>query len=146
MLKPMTKEHISAVAEIERLCFSEPWSENALAESLESPLARFFVYEDGEVMGYMGMYTVAGEGSVTNVATHPDHRRKGVALALVENSVKIGKELGLDYITLEVRESNAPAVKLYEKCGFRVMGKRKGFYSSPKEDAIIMNCFFDSKD
>lgn len=146
MLVPMKKEHISAVAEIERLCFSEPWSEKALEESLSSPLTRFYVYVDETVMGYMGLYTVAGEGSVTNVATHPDHRRKGVALALVENSVRIGRELGLEYITLEVRESNIPAIRLYEKCGFKVMGKRKNFYSSPKEDAIIMNCFFDSKD
>ena len=146
MILSFDKAHIPEVAEIERLCFSEPWSEKALEESLASSLSHFFVFvEDGRVIGYMGLYAVAGEGSVTNVATHPDHRRKGVGKALVENAVAIGKELGLEYITLEVRQSNLPAQKLYEKCGFQIVGKRRNFYTAPTEDAIIMNCFLDKE-
>lgn len=143
MIAPLTSEHISAVAEIERLCFSEPWSEKALEESLQSPYSKFYVYtEEGDILGYMGMYALSGEGSVTNVATHPDHRKKGVALALVQNAVAVGRELELEYITLEVRASNLPAQSLYAKCGFEVVGKRRNFYSAPREDAIIMNYFY----
>lgn len=146
MIAPMTEKHIRAVAEIERLCFAEPWSEVSLRDSIASPYSRFFVHTEGnEVTGYIGLYAVAGEGSVTNVAIHPLHRKKGIGCALVQNAVKIGEKESLEYITLEVRESNTPARKLYEKCGFQVMGKRKDFYSSPREDAIIMNYFFEGK-
>lgn len=139
MIAPMTEEHLSAVAEIERLCFSEPWSEAALKESLDSPYSHFYVYiEEGTVAGYMGLYAVAGDGSVTNVATHPSHRKKGVGYALVENALRIAEGLSLEYVTLEVRKSNIPAQKLYEKCGFKTVGIRKGFYSLPKEDGIVM--------
>lgn len=146
MIVPFDKKHIAAVAEIEKLCFSEPWSENALSESLDSPYSHFYVFTEGdEVQGYMGLYALSGEGSVTNVATHPDHRKKGIGSALVKNAVELGKALDLEYITLEVRESNAPAISLYSKCGFKEMGKRRNFYSSPKEDAIVMNYFFDKE-
>ncbi len=144
MILPLAAEHIKAVAEIEQLCFSDAWSEKSLRDTLRNPYANFFVYIDSEkVAGYMGMYAVSGEGSVTNVATHPDFRQKGIAFALVENMKSIGEALGLEYITLEVRESNASARRLYEKCGFRTMGVRKSFYSHPKEDALIMNYFFE---
>ncbi len=147
MVLPLEKRHIGAVAKIEELCFSEPWSEKALEESLSSPCSHFYVFEEsGEVLGYMGLYAVAGEGSVTNVATHPAHRKKGVGKALVENAVALGKELGLEYITLEVRESNLSAQRLYEGCGFENVGVRRNFYSSPKENAIIMNYFFSKEE
>lgn len=139
MIVPMTEEHVSSVAEIERLCFSEPWSEAALKESLDSELSKFYVYtENGAVVGYMGLYAVAGEGSVTNVATHPDHRKKGVGYALVQNALRVAEALGLESVTLEVRESNIPAQRLYEKCGFARVGVRKNFYSLPKENGVVM--------
>ena len=142
MILPMTTEHISEVAEIERLCFSDPWSEKALSESIAYDYAHFFVYlENGRVVGYMGLYALYGEGSVTNVATHPDYRGKGVGTALVENALKVGEELSLEYITLEVRESNLTAQRLYEKCGFTRVGVRKNFYSLPRENAVVMNYF-----
>lgn len=146
MIVPFEKRHLSQIAEIERLCFSDPWSENALEESIRSPYSHFFVYEEeGVAVGYMGLYAVAGEGSVTNVATHPDHRKKGIGKALVDNALEVGRSLGLEYMTLEVRLSNEPAQRLYEKCGFQTVGTRRNFYSSPKEDAIIMNYFFDKE-
>lgn len=146
MIKKFDKVHLSAVAEIEKLCFSEPWSESALEESLDSVFSHFYVYtEEDRVLGYMGLYAVAGEGSVTNVAVHPDSRKKGVGEALVRNAIEVGKTLKLEYMTLEVRQSNEPAQRLYEKCGFQTVGTRRNFYSSPKEDAIIMNYFFDKE-
>ncbi len=143
MIVPFKSEHIADAAEIERLSFSEPWSESSLAESLVSPYSRFFVYiSDGRAAGYMGLYLVSGEGSVTNVATHPDYRKKGIGEALVKNAVELCRAEGAEYITLEVRASNAPAIRLYEKCGFVKVGERKNFYSSPRENAVIMNYFF----
>ena len=140
MIAPMTKEHVTAVAEIERLCFSLPWSEESLKESLDSQYSHFYVFLEGDtVVGYMGLYAVAGEGSVTNVATHPDHRKKGIGYALVQNALRVAQSLALESVTLEVRESNLPAQGLYEKCGFKPVGIRKNFYDMPKEDAVLMS-------
>ena len=146
MIAPLEKKHLSEVAELEAICFNDPWSEAALLESLEASYSHFYVYtEDEKVMGYMGLYAVAGEGSVTNVAVFPEYRGQGVGHALVENAIAVGKELGLEYITLEVRESNLTAQRLYEKCGFERVGVRKNFYTSPKEDAVIMNYFYNKQ-
>ncbi|MBQ7897318.1 MAG: ribosomal protein S18-alanine N-acetyltransferase [Clostridia bacterium] len=143
MIKDFNAVHISPAAEIERLCFSDPWSEGAFADSLKSEYAHFKVWEEDKVLGYIGFYAVAGEGSITNVAVHPDARGKGIGLALVKEVIALGEKLALDYITLEVRGSNTPARTLYEKCGFRDMGTRRNFYTKPREDAVIMNYFFD---
>lgn len=146
MIEPFEKKHLAEVAEIERLSFHDAWSEDALLKSIMSPLSHFYVCtEDEKVVGYMGMYAVAGEGSVTNVAVHPDSRGKGYGRALVENAIAVGERLGLEYITLEVRESNLTAQKLYEKCGFQKVGVRKNFYSFPKEHAVIMQWQGDNK-
>lgn len=146
MIEPFEKKHLADVAEIERLSFNDAWSEDALLESIMSPFSHFYVCtEDEKVVGYMGMYAVAGEGSVTNVAVHPDSRGKGYGRALVENAIAVGKRLGLEYITLEVRESNLTAQKLYEKCGFQKVGVRKNFYSLPRENALIMQWQGDNK-
>ncbi len=146
MLTDFDKSHISQVAEIERLCFSDPWSERALEESLESEYSHFSVALDGEsVVGYIGLYAVSGEGCITNVAVHPDSRGRGIGRALVEKAIERGRALGLEYLTLEVRKSNGTARALYEKCGFLTVGERRNFYSNPKEDALIMNYFYKEK-
>lgn len=135
----MTLSHISAVAEIERECFSSPWSENALKEETENPNARFFVaISDGKVVGYGGMHSVLGENYIDNIAVAHTYRRKGVAtaiLAVLEETAE--KEDGI-FITLEVRESNTVAINLYEKSGYKRVGTRKKFYTFPTEDAAIM--------
>lgn len=144
MIKDFNFLHITPAAEIERLCFSDPWSEGAFADSIKNSYSHFKVWEEEEaLLGYIGFYAVSGEGSITNVAVHPDARGRGIGEALVRAIIDLGKELDLDYITLEVRVSNAPARSLYKKCGFRDMGTRRGFYSKPREDAVIMNYFFD---
>ena len=142
MIKDFDFVHIPSAVEIEGLCFSDPWSENAFKDSLSSPYSHFKVWEEERVGGYIGFYALSGEGSITNVAVHPDFRKKGIGEALVKEVIRVGKELDLDYITLEVRVSNTPAKSLYLKCGFQEMGIRRNFYSKPKEDALIMNYFF----
>lgn len=136
---PMKQEHISTVAELERECFSEPWSEEGLRAELSKSEARFFVCEcDGRIAGYMGMHIILDECYVTNVAVFPDFRRRGVGGALVSHCIKKAADEECAFISLEVRVSNASAVALYEKKGFLSVGERKNFYSRPTENALIM--------
>ena len=93
---------------------------------------------DGNVVGYMGLQIFCGEGYVTNVAVLPEYRRQGIAKMLIEKQM----QNKMSFITLEVRESNLPAIKLYESCGFENVGIRPKFYSNPTENAIIMTKYF----
>lgn len=130
-----TKDNIKDIAKIENTCFSNPWSENNIAESLDNPASNFLVaLVDERVVGYMGLQIFSGEGYVTNVAVLPEYRGQGIAKALITEQMKNDME----FITLEVRESNIPAISLYEKMGFENMGIRPKFYSIPTENAIIM--------
>ena len=139
----MAEEHISALAQLERECFSDPWSEKALAEELSNSNAVFRVaLIDGEVAGYVGMLHVLDEGDICNVAVFDRFRRKGVASALIQHLVDYGVENQLSFITLEVRESNIGAQKFYETMGFETIGVRRNFYDNPKEHAILMNKTF----
>ena len=136
---PMGNEHIISLAGLEKICFSEPWSEEGLRAELTKSEARFFVCEyDGEIAGYMGMHIILDECYITNVAVFPRFRRKGIGEALVRHSVQKAAEENCSFITLEVRVSNSSAIALYEKAGFVSVGERKNFYSSPTENALIM--------
>ncbi len=138
-IEKMTKEHIPYLAEVEKQCFSTPWSENALAEELDNPHARFFVCtKDGVVCGYIGAHNVVGEVYITNVGVLPSYRGQGLGAMLVGFLKEYSKIENADFITLEVRKSNTVAIKLYEKMGFELVGERKSFYENPKEDAILM--------
>ena len=134
----MTEEHISEVAEIERLCFSSPWSENSLRMLTDGRGVAYVAVCDGRVAAYGGMIAVLDEGQVTNIATHPELRRRGAARAVTEALISYGRKGGLEGIYLEVRKSNSAAISLYEGCGFVAVGERKKFYSDPCEDAILM--------
>ena len=136
---PMDRSHISQIAQLERECFSTPWSEAMLEEELFNPQASFIVAEDGEgnILGYAGLHVVLDEGYIDNVAVHPDARRHGVASALLDVYCRFGAA-NLAFLTLEVRASNAPAIGLYEKYGFQKAGVRPNYYQQPKEDAVIM--------
>ncbi len=139
----MDKTNISGAAEIERRCFSEPWSERAIEEALESETAHFFAALcGGKTVGYIGAYCAADECYVNNLGVLPEYRNRGIGSKLVEQAVKTAKELGMSFISLEVRPSNKSAVGLYEKYGFERVGLRRGFYSSPKEDGLIMTRYF----
>lgn len=130
---------LSEVAEIEKLCFSEPWSEKSLELLLRDGNFGVVATEDGRVAAYVGVISVAPEGEITNVATHPDFRRRGIAAELLGFLEKEAAERGIDSLYLEVRRSNTAAQSLYLKMGFSVIGERKGFYSNPKEDAVLMS-------
>ncbi|MFR8735906.1 MAG: ribosomal protein S18-alanine N-acetyltransferase [Butyricicoccus sp.] len=133
----MQERHLAALAEIERACFHAPWSENMLREELGKGI--FLVAEqDGRTAGYVGCQTVLDEGYITNVAVSPDFRRQGIARALIAELTAKAGENKLAFVTLEVRESNAPAIALYTGAGFAPVGKRKNFYSNPTENAVLM--------
>ena len=141
----MEQSHVAPIAALEKLCFSDPWSENSIAYELTSRLSYWLVaVENGEVVGYIGSQSVLGESDMMNVAVHPDHRRKGIAEALVLALAKDLKERDNVCLTLEVRVSNAPAIALYEKLGFAQVGLRKNYYRNPKEDARILRKEWES--
>ncbi|MGN0473612.1 MAG: ribosomal protein S18-alanine N-acetyltransferase [Acutalibacteraceae bacterium] len=140
---PMAAEHISAIASIERECFSAPWSEKALAEELDVPSAVFVTaLADGEVAGYVGMHHLDDVGYICNVAVSSDYRGMGIGGQLLEYLIDYARKNSLSEITLEVRTSNQAARKLYEKSGFERLGTRPNFYSNPKENAEIYSRFF----
>lgn len=138
-IEKMGESHIEKLAVIEKECFSTPWSENALREELGNSFARFLVAVcDGEVSGYIGAHNILGEVYITNVAVSQKHRRKGMGEKLINSLISLCESENAEFITLEVRESNKPAINLYKKMNFKDVGKRKNFYENPKEDAILM--------
>lgn len=140
LIKRMEKEDIDGVFNIENECFSHPWSKEDLEKQLDLDTSVFLVAkENNDIVGYMGVQIFSGEGYVTNVATLPEFRRMGVARALIQEVLKHEME----FLTLEVRESNTPAINLYAKFGFKNMGIRPNFYRDPIENAIIMTKHFD---
>ena len=127
------------MAELEKLCFAMPWSEKSVAGELDNPLALWLVAMDGESLaGYVGSQTVMDETDMMNLAVTPQFRRQGVGEALVNALVASLKELGSRCLTLEVRDSNGPARALYAKLGFAEVGRRRGYYRDPREDALIL--------
>ena len=135
----MTQPHVPQVAALEALCFSDPWSEKSVASELTNPLAYWLVaVKEERVAGYVGSQTVLDETDMMNIAVHPDFRRQGIAEDLVDALVAALREKGSHCLTLEVRESNAPAIRLYEKMGFEQVGLRKNYYRNPRENALIL--------
>ena len=141
---PMNGDHLDEVAELERVCFPDPWSKKLLEDLLaeEHALTLAAVAGDGAVLGYVSLSWVLDEGYINNVAVRPDCRRMGIATALLEALRRQGLEKGLSFLTLEVRESNRGARALYAGLGFAEAGQRRGYYLHPKEDAIIMTLEF----
>lgn len=137
----MTKEHLPDILEVEQESFSHPWTENMFLEELNG---KFSVYrvavEDKKAVGYMGMWILADEGHITNVAVGKKSRGKGIGSALVEDFIRLAEEKDLAFLTLEVRVSNETAIALYEKHGFKEVGRRKKYYENT-EDAILMTKF-----
>jgi ribosomal-protein-alanine N-acetyltransferase len=134
----MSREHLSAVAEIEQISFSDPWSVESLELMLGEQAMGLVALEDGRVLGYVGMMCVLDEGQIISVATHPDSRRRGVGRSLMRAIEQSAKERGIVFLSLEVRESNAAARSLYSSLGWVECGIRKNFYSKPTENACIM--------
>lgn len=143
LIKIATKENIADILKVEQTCFSTPWTEQGIAESIDDPNTFMYVaYVDDEIAGYMGVQIFSGEGYVTNVATMPKYRRQGIARALIQEVLRNHME----FLTLEVRESNIPAINLYSSLGFVEVGKRPRFYREPTEDAILMTKFVENSE
>ena len=141
----MNASHVPQVAQLEQLCFADPWSEKSIETELSCRLSVWLVALEGEqVVGYVGSQTVIDESDMMNIAVHPDFRRRGIAEALVAELEAALRQRGSRALTLEVRDSNAPAIALYEKLGFSQVGLRKNYYRNPKEDARILRKEWES--
>ena len=137
---PMTEAHVDRVSALEHICFTAPWSKELLAAELRKDDMCYLVAEvpeTGEVVGCAGLQVILDEGSIDNVAVHPDHRRSGIARALVAPFIRFA-EVQLTSLTLEVRASNEAAIGLYEALEFTRVGLRKNYYVKPREHAILM--------
>ena len=141
----VTAAHIPQIELLERQCFSMPWTAELLTSQMKDAQHEFIaaVTPDGSVLGYVGMMHVLDEGYISNVAVSPDHRRQGIADALIARLCMICETLDLSFVTLEVRAGNAPAIALYKKHGFERVGLRRNYYERPREDALIMTKFFE---
>ena len=138
IIRRMTQEDTEHVAEIEKLCFSLPWTAQGFADGLAYPDNIFLVAEEADtIIGYIGMYVAYEEGEITNVAVEPAFRGSGVAGKLIEALLELAREQLVQRVLLEVRLSNAAAIHVYERSGFTKIGERPGFYDLPKEDALI---------
>ena len=136
---PMAEAHVAAVAELEQVCFSAPWSEASVREELTNPLSLWLVALAGDqVAGYVGSQTVLDEADMMNLAVAPRHRRQGIARQLVEALGNALRAQGVQSLTLEVRASNEAAIQLYRSLGFTQVGRRPRYYTKPTEDALIL--------
>ena len=135
----MNVDHVTQVAQLEKECFQDPWSERSIATELTNPLSLWLVALDGEqVVGYVGSQSVMGEADMMNIAVSAQQRRLGIAQSLVERLVAALAQKDVNSLTLEVRASNEPAKALYGKLGFLQVGRRPNYYRNPKEDALIL--------
>ena len=140
----MDREHIKSIAELEKICFSQPWSEETLLQAFMNGTKFFVAVQNSKMLGYIGISCIIDEGYIFNIAVFPEHRNKGVATALLDRVFSLAKDENLAFVSLEVRVSNASAINLYKKTGFKEEGRRPNFYDNPKEDALIMTKRFES--
>ncbi len=134
---------LDAITLIEARCFEgqDPWSRNAFYNEIVENADRTLYLaaeKDQTVLGYMGVWKILDEGHITNVAVDPDHRRQHIAEKIIEEMIRRTSEEGITSWTLEVRADNEPAIRLYEKMGFREEGVRPGYYEYDGTDALIM--------
>ncbi len=139
-LAPMTLDDLDEVLAIEKASFHTPWSRGAFRYELtQNRVARSLVARSGsELLGYLCLWEIGHEIHVTNLATHPDVRRHGVARVLLGAVLDDARERAVTLAFLEVRPTNTEALGLYERFGFRVIGRRKGYYFDTGEDALVM--------
>lgn len=141
MVRRMKLEDLNQVMILEGQIFSRPWSEESMRSALQQQDTIYLVDEtEGKIRGYLGIWCMAGDGDLCNMAVSEQERRGGIASKLMEEGMICCRRQGVHRIVLEVRESNLPAKALYQSKGFAPIGVRKQYYSEPQEDAIIMEC------
>ena len=139
MIVPMKPSHVPQIAALEKLCFSDPWSEASVAAECENPLSLWLVAErDGKVAGYIGSQSVPPEADVLNLAVAPDCRRQGLGRKLLCTLTELLHSRGIEALFLEVRPTNQAALALYSDLGFVQVGRRPKYYVNPTEDALIL--------
>ena len=132
-------EDLCALLALEQSCFADPWSEQALRDTLQNRQAVLLAEEDGDrIVGYLGIYLLPDGAEIVRLAVAPAFRRQGTATRLIREAFRRAEQAGAGSVWLEVRSSNAPARALYERNGFRQEGLRKNYYRHPTEDAILM--------
>ena len=143
----MSKQDIPELVKIEKQCFSIPWSENSFKTAFEDSYSQFFVVKTQLtdcILGFSGMYIAANtEGYVYNIAVIPEYRKKGIGTELMKTLLKYSNKNKLEFLSLEVRESNFEAISIYKNLGFKKMGVRKNFYELPVENAVVMTYYFN---
>lgn len=138
LIVKMAEEHIDAMAELEKISFSTPWSKNAFVNAFNDSNYRYYVaIKDGIVVGMAGLIVSFEEADITNVAVAPAYKRQGIANSILTHIFSDSNNDDIKAYTLEVRKNNIAARRLYEKQGFINEGERPGFYDNPKEDAVI---------
>ena len=139
IIRKMNQNAVPAIAELERQCFTDPWSENSIASEVDNPLSYWLVAEDdGRIAGYVGSQSVLDTADMMNLAVSPDYRRQGIGQALVNALADHLRQKNVIALLLEVRVSNEPAIALYQKLGFVQVGRRPRYYHNPREDALIL--------
>ena len=142
-IRPARVADAAAIGAVERACFTDPWSEAGLEETLQYETTRAFLALEGERIAAYLMARVSGEeAEILNLAVLPEDRRQGIARALLDTGLRILGEAGVTEAFLEVRESNLPAIELYRSRGFRPVALRPDYYRSPREDAIVLRLGF----
>ena len=138
----MNLSHVKDIAEIEMLCFPNRFGEKTFLRELENKIAYYIVaISDGKICGYGGLWNICGEADITDIAVHPDFRKRGIGEGILGELISYCRENDCTKLNLEVRKSNLPARKLYEKCGFTRDGERKNYYEN-RETAILMSLNF----
>ena len=139
-IRPADKNDVKTLADIDQICFKLPWSETSFFEEITvNKMAKYLIAEHaGKIVGYAGIWIIYDEGHITNVAVHPDFRRRGIATALISELIEVSESAGAGAFTLEVRASNESAIFLYKSLGFEECGVRKEYYEDNSENAIIM--------
>lgn len=140
LARRMTLDDVEQVHSIEQSTFSTPWSKESLEKELTSNTQALYMVleENNEILAYSGLWNIASEGHITNIAVKKEKRGLGLGEKVTQAIIDEGNKVGINTFTLEVRKSNIVAIRLYNKLGFTVAGVRKNFYDSPKEDAYIM--------
>lgn len=139
MIRVMEQRDLEQVAELEKRCFSESWSYKLLEAGIHSSYDIYYVWEqEDRILGYCNLRLLAGEGEIQRIAVLPEYRGMGLGRKMMDAMTEYARKNRAAAISLEVREGNLAARKLYESCGFAAEAVRKGYYHNPNEDAIIM--------